>query len=432
MLRRRMGRTFPLAIGLSLIATSPLAIGAPALAQPTNVYGGSGGRFFEYGCGNGQVLVGLRGSAGILLDNIQAICGRVGANGTSMDAAPQGPVFGGNRASDRYAQCPPGYAVSGASMGLNENYPHIGAILLTCTELVNRAAGGSANIEIRGSGNLEGHEAAPPIGILVGGNPGGSMRGGAGCANYAVGIRGRAQDYLDAFGLVCGQAVAVAEPGPPRTLNKRRRSSIEGKYPNATSTTTSIPQVPKTLNKRRRPGSWGTPAPEQQTGGAGGASLNSDGSTGAYTKGNGWTGAPPATPPAEPPVESQAESQAPAPSADIGGSYSTVVEVNDSRCLFRDMRGSSQRVLELAPNAGVMIPLHSFSNIFGGPVTLNVDGLRLSQSTTIQMVFGPASSPMPATFDGAFTEDGEQFNVNFKAGNNLCRVAGTIRGQRQN
>ncbi len=432
MLKRLESRIGHFAFQLGLVAAIALPGATPAAAQPTAVYGGSGGRFFEFGCGTGQVLVGLRGSAGILLDNIQAICARVGPTGSSIEPAAQGPVFGGNRAADRYAQCPPGYAVSGARIGLNENYPHVGAILLTCTELINRAAGGSADIEIRGSGNLEGHEAEPPIGILVGGNPGGSLNGAAGCASYAVGIRGRAQDYLDAFGLICGQAVAVAEPGPPKTLNKRKKASIAGKYPNESSTSISIPQQPKTLNKRKRPGSWGTPTPEQQTGGAGGASLNSDGNVNAYTKGNGWTGAAPASPPAAPSVNAPAAQQDMSPSQLIGGQYSTVVEVNDSQCLFQDMRGSSQRILQLEPNPGILIPLNSFSNFFGGPVTLIVQGLRLSQSTTIPMQFGPGSSPVPAEFDGSFSDDGDRFNVEFKAGNALCRMAGTIRGERQN
>jgi hypothetical protein len=423
MLGRIQGRKGRFSVRLSLLAALALPAAMPAQAQQGTIHGGPGGRYFEYTCPAGWVLVGVRGSAGILLDNIQAICGRVGQGNQIMESSAQGPVFGGNRPLDKGATCPAAYAITLAIIAENDSNPHVGAIKLTCTELVNRQYGGNVGIDIRGSGNLAGYESTT---FFSPGRDSGTDSEVSACnGQYAVGIRGRAQNYLDAFGLVCGQAVAVADPGPPKTLGKRKRATILAKDPNAFSTTTSIPQAPRTLGKRKRPGSWGTP-PAEQTGGAG-ASLNSDGNVGAYTKGSGWTGtAPPSQP--TPPVEAQ---QAMPPSPMIDGTYSTVVEVNDSRCIIQDMRGSSQRVLQFAPGPGIVIPLNTFSNFFGGPVTLNVEGLNLSQSTTIPMMFGPASSDVPAEFDGAFTPDGAQFNVSFRAGNNLCRVGGSIRGQRQ-
>jgi hypothetical protein len=413
-------------VRLSLLAAAAAATPVPSQAQQGQIHGGSGGRYFEYTCPAGWVLVGLRGSAGILLDNIQAICGRVGPGNQIQESSPQGPVFGGNRPMDKGVTCPAAYAITLALISENDSNPHVGAIRLSCTELVNRQYGGVVGIDIRGSGNLEGYESTT---FFSPGDEGG--RGDVSACNgqYAVGIRGRAQNYLDAFGLVCGQAVAVAEPTAPKTLNKRKKATILARDPNAFSSSSSIPQTQKTLNKRKRPDSWGTP-PAEQTGGAGGASLNSDGSVSPYSKGPGWTGSAPATsPPTAPPPDAP---QAPIPAAEIGGSYSTTVEVNDSRCMFKDMRGSGERMLQLAPNQGIVIPLNEYDNFFGGPVTLNLNGLQLSQSTTIPLVFGPASAQVPASFDGAFSQDGGQFNVKFEAGNALCRIAGTIRGQRQN
>lgn len=391
----------------SWIVPLALTVATPAAAQPAEVYGGSDGRYFEFGCGPGQILVGLRASAGILIDNAQAICARVNSSGGFASAAPQGPVFGSSRPQDQHVECPQGFGVAGARIGKNEHYPHVGAIELTCRELVNRAEGGTAHVQVRGSGNLEGHN----VTIGVGDNPGGSMPGYSICANnYATGIRGRAGDYLSAFGLLCGQAVSVAEPGPAKTLNKRKKSSIAGKYPGAASATTSIPQAQKTLNKRKKPGSW--PPPQEQAGNMG-ASLNSDGGIGIPAP------APVSTPPA------------PVASSLIGGIYATIVSITDSRCMIQeDMRGSWEGAVDVTPRPGVLIPLEQFSGFFGGPVILNVDGLRLSQSTKIPMKFGPLTAPAPARFEGAFSEDGSSFEVQFQAGTDFCRVGGTIQGSR--
>lgn len=416
---------------LCLVATALIASSngySPAMAvQPTNIEGSREGSYFEYQCGAGKVLVGLRGSAGVLIDNIQAICAKVDGSGGYAEASPVGPVFGNNRPFDRFVQCPPTYAVKSVDMGMNEANPHIGAIRLNCYELAHPVEGGMAVLELRGSGNLEGHQ--DDISIAIGNNPGGSIGRNVGCGTgFATGIRGRAGSYLSALGLNCGPATAVADPTANRTLGKRKKSSIEGKYPDAASTTSAVPQTQRTLGKRKRPDSWGAPAPEP-TGGAGSVSVNSDGSTGAYTKGNGWTGSPPPSSGTPPPAPAPAVTEG--PSEAIGGDYATVVEVSESRCLFKDMRGSAQRTILLDPNPAIRIPLNEFSNFFGGPVMVNVQGLNLSQSTTIQMVFGPASSQVPATFQGAFTPDGTQFNMNFEAGNDLCRIRGMIRGSRQ-
>lgn len=423
MLKRLESRVGQFAFQMGLFAAFA-ASPTPAFGQPAPIYGGGGGRYFEFSCASGEILVGLSGSAGVLVDNIQAVCARVDSASSFASAAPKGPIFGNNRPQDRYAQCPPGYAVAKALISLNDDYPQVGKIELVCVELVNRSDGGSTTVEIRGSGNLAGYTA----GVLGNGAREGDPPEWSGCDNlYATGIRGRAGDNLTAFGLMCGPKPAIASSEPPKTLNKRKRATILAKDPNAFSKTSSIPQEPKTLNKRKRPGTWGTPAPDQQTGGAGGASLNSDGSTGAFTKSNAWTGSTPSSPP----VASQPAPQTMAPSPLINGVYATIVSITDSRCMFSgDMRGSGQRDLEINPQPHIQIPLHEYSAVFGGPVNLMVDGTRLFQSTTIPLQFGPVTSPVPASFDGAFSEDGNSFDVRFQAGTDFCRIGGTIHGSR--
>jgi hypothetical protein len=68
--------------------------------------------------------------------------------------------------------------------------------------------------------------------------------------------------------------------------------------------------------------------------------------------------------------------------------------------------------------------------MFAAPVAIQVQGLVVSQSTQVEMRAGPVAGAVPAEFNGAFSNDGSEFNVRFTAGSPLCRIAGTISGQR--
>jgi hypothetical protein len=413
-------------------AVGPLALltvmPSPAGAQAGAVYGGSGGRYFEYACGPGQVLVGLRGSAGVLLDSIQAVCARVDGNAT-VEASAQGPVVGNDRPFDKAIDCPAGTAVTAAIMARNESYPHLGAIRLFCTELAQREAGGTTPIDISGSGHFEGYDS--PYFLLSsheGGMPGSSQCPGG----YAVGIRGRDDGYVTAFGLLCGPkpSAMAGDPNAGHTLGKRKRPDRPVFAPGALGdsvTTSSIPgagsspagtldqqrgsgstfespaaAAPRTLGKRKRPAQPG-PQPAQTDQPI--SAINSDTGIGSGT-------------PAEP------------PSPLINGAYATTVSVTDSRCLGQDLTGTWRGMAELNPQPAISIPLQTMGPLFAAPLTLDVHGLVIRQSTQLQMRSGFFGGGVPADLDGAFSNDGGQFNVRFTAGNALCRIGGTIAGVR--
>ena len=209
----------------------------PAVAQRvwrTEMEGGPGGSLSEHICGPGRVLVGVQGYAGVLLDNVQAICARVDANGLS-DAKPEGPVFGGDRPINGSAECPGDSAVIAAYIRENETDPYVGFINLACR-------GEREPVALSGTGRVSYSKVLRSIGCEG--------------ESVAVGIRVRAGKHLDAFGLICG-------PHPqPKTLNKRK------KKPEGTTleegrdkTTTSLPDILEKPASASKPTPAPTPAP---------------------------------------------------------------------------------------------------------------------------------------------------------------------------
>ena len=398
---------------LSMIAAlvaSNLSLVSPAAAQPGGqVQGAAGGRYFEYNCGPGRLLVGLRGSAGILIDNIQAICGRLTSDGGVEDIAPSGPIFGGGRPQDKHVACPAEFAPVNAVVSLNEYNPQVGSIALHCVELANRAYGGQASVELRGSGNLYGYDS---------GSGGGAPSGCDG--QYAVGIRGRAQDYLSAFGLICGDAVAE------RTLGKRKKPVLDlSRRPD--QSTTTVPGAQRTLNKRRRP------AP---TGGA--ASEMAPPPDNPYTKGGPsiFTDSAPPPPPAEGGFSINSDSQlppptevAPAPEVSplIAGEYLTQMIIRESRCIV-PVSGSWQQMIVLEARPVLVIPIYRFNNFFDGPLALRVNGTSLTQTASVSLAIGGVRGNYPAQVTGGFDPDYRRFEVRFEVDAPLCSFDGFITG----
>ena len=191
------------------IILSLLIAAAPAAQEvQAPIQGAPGGRYFEYSCGAGRVLVGLRGSAGILIDSVQAVCARVDASGAIVEPQPQGPVFGGSRPLDKSVACANQLVVRTASVSLSEHEPFAGSIRLTCSEIARATDGGVEDIELRGSGRLRGYR-TPLMGTTPQ-DPGDFRSSACPAQNLAVGIRGRASTYVDALGLICAPKPSAA------------------------------------------------------------------------------------------------------------------------------------------------------------------------------------------------------------------------------
>lgn len=224
------------AIGLTLAASTP------AVAQNvvrTEMGGGPGGSLSEHMCGSGRVLVGVRGYAGVLIDNVQAICARVDSNGL-VDGRPEGPVFGGDRPINSSVKCPGDSVVKTAFIRENEKDPYVGYITLGCDEPQEKLQW----VTLRGTGHLKGY-ISPVLGYP-------SLEGfegkhiNCGGESVAVGISVRAGKFLDAFGLICGPRTKILnkrkKPASADSTFKEGRDKTTASLPNVAETPASVPQ----------------------------------------------------------------------------------------------------------------------------------------------------------------------------------------------
>ncbi len=161
--------------------------------------GGPGGNYFGHACGPGRVLVGVRGYAGVWIDSVQAVCARVEADGVSAPQA-EGPVFGGNRPPGGGTYCQRRTTVA-AGLAADENKDNrlLGYVAVSCKHLLNGTTFPEAPA-LKGSGRL----ASEPSGgsgadLFV--RP---ARQECPTGTVAVGIHGRAGQFVDALGLLCG------------------------------------------------------------------------------------------------------------------------------------------------------------------------------------------------------------------------------------
>lgn len=167
--------------------------------QGTGLAGASsGGVAFQRNCPAGEVLVGLAGRTGDVIDQIQMVCATLSNDQTAARARPnagelRGEAAGGTGGRPNQADCPRSEVIIGLQIGLNTPasdpyWAHVRTIGLVCGTLqpVPQRSGESRSIgpSTPSPVNL-GEIICPPD------------------APIAVGIHGRATNYLKAIGLLC-------------------------------------------------------------------------------------------------------------------------------------------------------------------------------------------------------------------------------------
>ena len=157
--------------------------GIAADAMADELIGGEGGSpFGEVNCPRGTAIVGLTGRAGLVIDQMQLICGT--ANRPEDDTIhPRliGSSLGGGPTT---MKCPPFQAVKSIQVDVREFQDHfvISTINIECMARLDGGRGPTLPF-----GNFQGEDA-----------------GTGGCANpnsYVAGLAGRSGNFIDAVGV---------------------------------------------------------------------------------------------------------------------------------------------------------------------------------------------------------------------------------------
>ncbi|USH01445.1 DUF1929 domain-containing protein [Grimontia kaedaensis] len=182
------GRSGALVDQIALRCNTASNFGKSVITETAEV-GTLGGVPFSYQCGDEQVLAGVFGGAGAIIDSIGAICVDVAADGSWLDTPQNSEIAGGAGGTGYELMCPRDQAVSRLEVadGPNNGATFVGRVTAFCQPLVSRS---------RLSGGNEGDYGVAGLS----GQPSKNLN----CNNMAAtGITGRAGGFVDRLGVTC-------------------------------------------------------------------------------------------------------------------------------------------------------------------------------------------------------------------------------------
>ncbi|MEX1362213.1 MAG: DUF4215 domain-containing protein [Nannocystaceae bacterium] len=168
-------------------------------STPLPLRGGGGGGAFEEECPEGEVVIGVMGRAGAYVDRVQVQCGSVELTSSEtgsiqVSVEPGGTMTpqGGGGGGDFSLGCEPGQVVVGFG-GRSGSY--LDQLSLRCAPVLvlDDPQAGAMSIGFGAAVNTE----------SAGGGGGGSFIAECPVGEVATIARGRAGNFLDAFGLSC-------------------------------------------------------------------------------------------------------------------------------------------------------------------------------------------------------------------------------------
>lgn len=182
-----MNRIRSVSIGLVTGTALLLSLGGTLEAQNTAKAGGTGGTSYNIKCQDGFVLVGLRVTYGSWIDWIKGFCQSIDiGNGSWMDSGMLDGVGGSGLGTTKAFLCPSGYAVKGFR---GKAGWYVNSMILTCRKLGPSARTQSESKDLEKAGGSDGTAYGPHA---------------CGDAKPAIGMYGKAGQYIDSFGLICG------------------------------------------------------------------------------------------------------------------------------------------------------------------------------------------------------------------------------------
>jgi hypothetical protein len=235
-----MKRTNPLAALVPLLLA--LALPAEGSAQDLAVRGGAGGAPFRQTCGHGQYLVGFHVATGAWIDNVRIVCAPRIA-GAFLVGGPRTPTSWAGRGSHPrrlVATCERNETVVGAisfqmTRHRDDRDAFVTHLAMTCRYLEPPHDPMAEPIQITRMQDR-------PVGVSFG-EP---IRQSCPRGTLAIGIHGRAGDYVDALGLICGPAPrrppirAIGRPSSPSAPGGGAADAPTGTVPPVTRPTPAV------------------------------------------------------------------------------------------------------------------------------------------------------------------------------------------------
>jgi hypothetical protein len=178
-------------LALAVVACAAVfASPAGAVVVPTAQVGGSGGTAFTQTCPNGEILSGLQGTSGTLIDSVESICTKLDVLGDNFTDPVVLSSHGGSGARGYDLECPKGWAVTGLT-GRSGSF--VDRVQLIC-----------APVQLDGTVLLGAAEKVDPF--SAGGTGGSAFTIHCPGTTPARGIDGRAGTFVDRLGLGCENA----------------------------------------------------------------------------------------------------------------------------------------------------------------------------------------------------------------------------------
>ena len=211
-------------IRLAAVALLVSWLAQPASAADTATMGGGGGHAYRVLCPADSVLVGVSGAADQFVDRVRGICAKfVDGGWTNAVATTTTDTHGGHGGRPYEIRCPTSFAVSGLT---GKTGWFVDQMTVFCQRL-NPTTGGTRFIGLFDEGTGQSVESSLGVSFGPVGGGGGNVQPGLSCANdnAAVGLHGRAQDFVDQIGLACDRPFVADDPP---SLGPRFRVTLVG------------------------------------------------------------------------------------------------------------------------------------------------------------------------------------------------------------
>lgn len=341
----------------------------------TPAVGGAGGGPFQLACESGEVLAGVYGRSGTLVNQVGLRCIRIDENGAWIGSPIDRGATGAATGTAFTKTCPTNFAISGFRGRAGQ---FVDQLDFQCRSL-------TASGKVTGAGQFLG---------AVGGT-GGTAQGPFACStdNPGYAMYGRSGSSIDSFGIVCRQATLTPTNDPPVIVNPGTQTASVGVAVDITIGATDPEGDPITFSATGLPPGLsinpgtGRIAGTPTTAGTFASTITASDATGSGTANVTWNiSAPPFV----------LNPLPPSPAAQAGTQVTYTASASNGtnvryKWYFDD--GTPETAYSTSPSVN-----HTFANpgIYYVTVTAIADGATEQAQTVVQAIYLPATANRPS------------------------------------